>query len=104
MNRSPNLCPRPQLFKRCIVLSARPQLVKRWIALSTGQITIRRISITEINYAICWIVIYPEDSAIQRLNNWGQINHYPVDKYLGNQLCYPMDSDLSSGKHYPPFE
>ena len=104
MNRSPRLCPRSQLFKRCIVLSARPQLVKRWIALSTGQITIRRISITEINYAICWIVIYPEDSAIQRLNNWGQINHYPVDKYLGNQLCYPMDSDLSSGKHYPPFE
>ena len=72
MNRSLQLCPRPQLFKR-------------WIALSFGQITIRRISITEINYAIHWIVIYPEDSAIQHLNNWGQMNHYPVDKYLGNQ-------------------
>ena len=104
MNRSPKLCPRPQLFKRCIVLSTRPQLVKRWIVLSTGQITIRRISITGISYAIHWLVIYPEDSAIQCLNNWGQINHYPVDKYLGNQLCYPLDSDLSSGKHYPPFE
>ena len=87
MTRSPKLCPRSQLFKRCIVLSARPQLVKRWIALSTGQITIRRISITEINYAICWIVIYLEDSAIQRLNNWGQMNHYPVDKYFETNNC-----------------
>ena len=32
----------------------------------------QRISITEINYAIRWIVIYPVDSAIQRLNNRGQ--------------------------------
>ena len=34
---------------------------------------IQWISITEINYAIPWIVIYPVDSAIQRLNNWGQM-------------------------------
>ena len=27
----------------------------------------------ETNYAIRWIVIYPVDSAIQRLNNWGLI-------------------------------
>ena len=33
---------------------------------------IQRISIRESNYAIRWIVIYPVDSAIQRLNNWGQ--------------------------------
>ena len=32
----------------------------------------QRISITEIDYAIRWIVIYPVDSAIQRLNNRGQ--------------------------------
>ena len=50
----------------------RPRLFKRWIALSTGSITIQRISITQINYAICWIVIYPVDSAIQHLNNPGQ--------------------------------
>ena len=31
----------------------------------------QQISITEINYAIRWIVIYPVDSAIQRLNNRG---------------------------------
>ena len=36
-----------------------------------GSITIQPISITEINYAIHWIVIYPVDSAIQRLNNRG---------------------------------
>ena len=29
------------------------------------------------------------DSAIQR------INHYPVGKYKGNQLCYRLDRDLS---------
>ena len=34
---------------------------------------IQWISITEINYAIRWIVIYPVDSAIQRLNNRGQM-------------------------------
>ena len=25
------------------------------------------------------------------------INQYPVDKYLGNQLHYPLDRDLSGG-------
>ena len=34
---------------------------------------IQWIRITEINYAILWIVIYPVDSAIQRLNNQGQM-------------------------------
>ena len=29
------------------------------------------------------------DSAV----HW--INHYPVGKYLGNQMRYPVDSDLS---------
>ena len=59
---------------------------------------------------IRWIVIYPVDSAIQRLTNRGlapvvqtldssihRINHYPADKYYGNQLRYPLDSDLSGG-------
>ena len=27
---------------------------------------------------IHWIVIYPVDSAIQPLNNWGQVNSVPV--------------------------
>ena len=38
---------------------------------NAGYITIQRISIKEINNAIRRIVIYPVDSAIQRLNNWG---------------------------------
>ena len=33
----------------------------------------QRIRITEINYAIRWIVIYPVESAIRRLNNRGLI-------------------------------
>jgi len=55
-------------------------------------------------------VIYPVDSAIQLLNNWGlaavvqkldsairRINHYPVDKVIGFPNTYPLDSDLSGG-------
>ena len=36
-------------------------------------------------------VVQTLDSAIHR------INHYPADKYYGNQLRYPLDSDLSVG-------
>ena len=43
-------------------------------------------------------VVQTLDSAIHR------INHYPVDKYYGNQLRYPRDSDLSGGWRYPTFE
>ena len=43
-------------------------------------------------------VVQTLDSAIQR------INHYPADKYYGNQLRYPLDSDLSGGLRYPTFE
>ena len=43
-------------------------------------------------------VVQTLDSAIH------QINHYPADKYYGNQLRYPLDRDLSTGQHYPPFE
>ena len=43
-------------------------------------------------------VVQTLGSAIHR------INHYPVDKYYGNQLRYPVDSDLSGGQRYPTFE
>ena len=33
-----------------------------------------------------------------------RINHYPVDKYWGNQLHYPLARDLSGGQRYPPFD
>ena len=36
-------------------------------------------------------VVQALDIAIHR------INHYPADKYFGNQLRYPLDSDLSGG-------
>ena len=48
------------------------------------------------------------DSVIHLFNNWGlalvvqtldsttqRINHHPGDKYKGNQLCYPLNRDLS---------
>ena len=43
-------------------------------------------------------VVQTLDSAIHR------INHYPVDKYQENQLRYAVDSDLSGGQRYPPFD
>ena len=43
-------------------------------------------------------VVQKVDSAIHR------INHYPADEHYQNQLSYPVDSDLSSGYRYPPFE
>ena len=43
-------------------------------------------------------VVQTLDSAIHR------INHYPADKYYGNQLRYPLDSDLSGEQRYPTFE
>ena len=36
-------------------------------------------------------VVQTLDTAIHR------INHYPTDKYYGNQLRYALDSDLSGG-------
>ena len=36
-------------------------------------------------------VVQTLDSAIHR------INHYPADKYYGNELRYPLDRDLSGG-------
>ena len=54
---------------------------KKWViskllinlALSTRQITIQGISAIKINCFIQWIVIYPVDSTIHPLNNWGLI-------------------------------
>ena len=56
---------------------------------------------------IHWIVIYPLDSIIQPLNNWGlalvvqrldnaihQINHYPVDSVVCFVNTYQLDSDF----------
>ena len=43
-------------------------------------------------------IVQKLDSAI----HW--INRHLEDKYYENELHYPMDSDLSSGKRYPTFE
>ena len=42
-------------------------------------------------------VVQMLDCAIHR------INHYPADKYYGNQLRYSVDRDLSTGWRYPCF-
>ena len=59
---------------RCSIVFFPDKMVDRDQApvLQTLDSAIHRISITEINYAIRWVVIYPVDSAIRRLNNRGQ--------------------------------
>ena len=55
--------------------------------------TIPRISIRETNCAIQWIVIYPMDSVIHHLNNWGQL-------VLGTFLfAYSLHAGLQSGRN-----
>ena len=49
-------------------------------------------------YKVLASVVQTLDSAIHR------INHYPADKYYGNQLRYPLDRFLSGGYRYPAFE
>ena len=69
---------------------------------------IQRITQLVSQLLIHWIVVYPVDSAIQRVNNRGLalqtlvsvnhwINHYPGDSVRGNHLCLPLDRDFSSG-------
>ena len=42
---------------------------------------------------------------VRRLDNaTHRINHYPVDSVVCFVKTYPLDSDLSSGLHYPAFE
>ena len=46
---------------------------------------------TDINVVLQAPVVQTLDSDTHR------INHYPANKYYGNQLRYPLDSDLSGG-------
>ena len=43
-------------------------------------------------------VVRKVDNAIHR------INHYPADSVVCFANTYPLDSDLSGGYFYPPFE
>jgi len=55
---------------------------------------------------ICWMVIYPVDSAIRLFNNRGQINLYSavLDSATGLLSTYRPDSDLTSELRCPAFE
>ena len=42
---------------------------------------------------------------VQRVDNaTHRINHYSLNCAIGFAMMYPLDSDLSSGQRYPPFE
>ena len=69
-----------------------PRLLKRWIALSSGQITIQRIAQLVSLILVHWIVIYSVDSAIQRLNNRGQMNIRETNCTILWIEIYPVNS------------
>ena len=54
------------------------------------------ISIRETNCVIHWIVIYPVDSAIQLLNNWGQNKtiFFKTQMFLRTQKCFSEHKNL----------
>ena len=54
--------------------------------------------IEDLPYLMLVPVVQMSDSTIHL------INQEPVDKCQGNQLSYPVDRDLSTGKCFPPFE
>ena len=54
------------------LIKPRPGLFERWIMLSSGEITVQWIAWFVLLTLIHWIAIYPVDSVIQPLNNWGQ--------------------------------
>ena len=66
------------LVHRCSLLTRCPREV--W-ASTLGDVT--------AHGRVLAPVVQTLDSAIHRKN------HYPADKYYGNQLRYPLDSDLS---------
>ena len=72
------------------------QLFKRWITLSTRWITIEWIVQSVFVILVHCIVIYPADSAIQLLNNWGLVDpHWFVILVLPSQAFLYTDTVFS---------
>ena len=61
-----------------------------WAMVSVFQVCLR---------LSCQGIIYIHQApVVQKMDNvMHRINYYPVDKHWGNQLHYPVDSDLSNG-------
>ena len=74
----------------------RSRLFKRWTALSTGYKSIQWITQLVSQVLIRWIVTYPVDSAIQRLNNRDLMEKALIYKQilLTNSLGKCMENSL----------
>ena len=58
---------------------------------------IHRISVNKTNHAIRWIVIYPVDSDIQPLNNWGLVSKAGVSQ---SPPCMQRSSQIQIVFHF----
>jgi len=83
----------------------RPWLFKCWIALSTRQICVQWISMREFNYTIHRIEIYPMDSTIHLLKNWGLVSSpdaLPLSCNKRNKQYYGTTNNYwNQSKHWP---
>ena len=84
----------PALRKRCfgILLKLVWNLTKPQIRWSEYILFLLRVSLSQAQ-------------VVEKLvSAFHGINHYTVDKWLGKQLWYLLDRDVSSRKCYTPFE
>ena len=64
-----------------------------------SAITIQRISIWETIRTIHWIEIYPPDSAIHLLNNWGQQVNKPRLLTRGSWVALLLEENSDLPRH-----
>ena len=70
-------------------------MYEMWIMLSTGSISMQWIAQLVSLILTHWIVIYPVDSAIQLLNNWGLVDiGFPNILDIRWIVIYQVDTDI----------
>ena len=65
------------------------------------KISTQWINITKTNCVLQWIVIYPVNSAIQLLNNWGQVDKSYYNKNYKIVTIYTFKNSVVVSKPTP---
>ena len=78
-------------FRTYVIKSWKSFFDREWSTFKKSQSRVLCYWCFKVLLHYATTVVQTLDRAIHR------INHYPADKYYGNQLRYPLDSDLSGG-------
>ena len=65
------------------------------------KISTQRINVTKTNCVIQWIEMYPVDSAIQLLNNWGLVDKSYYNKNYNIVTIYTFNNSVVISKPTP---